>query len=205
MHIIGVDDRMIIHPRWLMDEYARIVRRFVWFSPIIPPIVVPVIAISVVCFGSDLEMYEKDRRIRGAIFCHVERIKQFVHERDDITDGNHKWHGAAPSFSRSDVIRITVAKFLSIRVLIIIDDPRRSSMDPSAWDKKYLIAASVSWFDLDWSIIGINLSMLISSMIHAVSQLGAIAVITVLVTSMINIIEINGVSVSIKIWKSWTP
>lgn len=115
----------------------------------IPPIVVPVTAISVVCFGSDLEMYENDRRISGAIFCHVDRIKQFIHDRDDITDGNHRWHGAAPSFNRSDAIRMMVARFLSIRVLIIIDDPRRRSIDPSACDRKYLIAASVSWFDLD--------------------------------------------------------
>jgi hypothetical protein len=28
--------------------------------------------------------------IKGANFCHVERIKQFIHEIDDITDGYHE-------------------------------------------------------------------------------------------------------------------
>lgn len=132
MHMMGVEDKIIIHPKCLIDEYAKIVRRLVWFSPIIPPTVVPVIAIRVVCFGNDLEIYENDRRIRGAIFCHVERIKQFIHDRDVITEGNHKWHGAAPSFSNSDVIRMMVARFLSIKALIIIDDPSSRSIDPSA-------------------------------------------------------------------------
>lgn len=65
-----------------------------------------------------------------------------------------------------------------------------------------MIAASVSWFDLDCKIIGMNASMLISNMIHAVSQLGAVAVMIVLIISVITIIEMNGVKVSIKIWKS---
>lgn len=53
MHIVGVFDSMIIHPKCLMDEYAKIVRRLVWFNPIIPPIVVPLTAIKAVCFGMD--------------------------------------------------------------------------------------------------------------------------------------------------------
>lgn len=56
MHIVGVDDRIIIHPKCLTDEYAKIVRRFVWFRPITPPTVVPAIAIRSVCFGRDLAM-----------------------------------------------------------------------------------------------------------------------------------------------------
>lgn len=132
IHIVGVFANMIIHPRCLIDEYARIVRRFVWFSPMIPPIVVPLIAIKAVCFGSELVMYENDNRISGAIFCHVDRRKQFIHERDVITDGNHRWHGAAPSFSNKDVIRIIVATLLFIIVLINIDDLRRRSIEPKA-------------------------------------------------------------------------
>lgn len=86
-----------------------------------------------------------------------------------------------------------MASLLFINVLMIIDDPISSSIDPSACDRKYLIAASVSWFDFDCRIIGINLNMLISNIIHAVIQFGAIAVITVLEISIISIIEINGV------------
>lgn len=110
---------------------------------------VPVIAISEVCLGRELEIYEKDRRIRGAIFCHVDRIKQFIQDSEVMTDGNHRWHGAAPNFSRRDVIRIIIARSLLIVALIIIVDPRSRSIDPKACDRKYLIAASVSWFDFD--------------------------------------------------------
>lgn len=56
-----------------------------------------------------------------------------------------------------------------------------------------MIAASVSWFDFDCNIIGMNLNMLISSITQAVSQFGAVAVSSVLVISIISIIEINGV------------
>ena len=165
----------------------------VWFSPIIPPIVVPLTAIRAVCFGIDLAMYENDSRISGAIFCHVDSKKQFIHDRDVITDGNHRWHGAAPNFSSRDVIKIMAAILLFISALINMDDPSSRSIDPRACDRKYLIAASVSWFDFDCSIIGINLSILISSITHAVNQLGAVAVNIVLVISIISIIEINGV------------
>lgn len=30
--------RLVIHPIWVIDEYAIIVRRWDWFIPIIPPI-----------------------------------------------------------------------------------------------------------------------------------------------------------------------
>jgi hypothetical protein len=104
----------------------------VWFSPIIPPIVVPLTAINAVCLGIDPAMYENDSRINGAIFCHVDRRKQFIHDRDVITDGNHRWQGAAPNFSSKDVIRIMVATLLFISALISIDDPSSRSIDPNA-------------------------------------------------------------------------
>lgn len=98
----------------------------------IPPIVVPLTAISAVCFGIDPAIYENDRRINGAIFCHVDKIKQFIHDSDVITDGNHIWHGAAPSFSNKEVIRIIIATLFLINVLISIDDPSRSNIEPRA-------------------------------------------------------------------------
>lgn len=119
-------------------------RRWVWFIPITPPIVVPATAVSRVNFGRALEMYENDRRISGAIFCHVDRSRQFIHDREVITDGNHRWHGAAPNFNRSEIVKIIMAALLFIKTLMIVDDPIRRSMDPSACDRKYLIAASVS-------------------------------------------------------------
>lgn len=98
----------------------------------IPPIVVPLTAINAVCFGIDPATYENDRRISGAIFCHVDRMKQFIHDSDAITDGNHMWHGAAPSFRSRDVIKIIIATLFLISVLINIDDPSKRSIDPKA-------------------------------------------------------------------------
>jgi hypothetical protein len=31
-----------------------------------------------------------DRRNSGAIFCHVDKMRQFIHEIEDITDGYQK-------------------------------------------------------------------------------------------------------------------
>lgn len=78
-------------------------------------------------------------------------------------------------------------------------------MDPNAWDRKYLIDASVSWFIFDLIINGINLSILISSIIHAINQLGLIIVKIVLIINSRYIAHTNGVWLSIKIWRSWTP
>lgn len=75
-------------------------------------------------------------------------------------------------------------------------------MDPRACDRKYLIEASVSWFDFVIIIRGMNLSMLISSMIHAINQLGLIIVNTVLINNVVYIAHRNGVWLSIKIWRS---
>ena len=42
---------------------------------------------------------------RGAIFCHVERRRQVIHEDLAITLGNQKWAGAAPSLTKRASVR----------------------------------------------------------------------------------------------------
>lgn len=44
--------------------------------------------------------------IKGPNFCQVDRIRQFIHEIEVMTDGNQKWHGAIPNFSRIAEIRM---------------------------------------------------------------------------------------------------
>jgi hypothetical protein len=67
----------------------------------------------------------------GAIFCHVNRIRQFTHLNPSITSGNQKWKGAAPSFiKRAEFIIILNQKFIwgainSFRISIIITDINR--------------------------------------------------------------------------------
>jgi len=96
-------------------------------------------------------------------------------------------------------------EIICVRGWYIILIPKSINIDPKAWDRKYLIDASVSWFVLDLIIKGINLNILISNIIHAINQLGLIIVNTVLTTNSKYMAHINGVWLSIKIWRSWTP
>jgi hypothetical protein len=100
------------------------------------------------------------------------------------------------------IVHVEIDWFIGWYSILI---PSNISIDPNAWDKKYLIDASVSWFDFVDNINGINLSILISSIIHAINQFGLIIVINVLIISSEYIAHKNGVWLSIKIWRSWTP
>lgn len=79
---------------------------------------------------------DRERRIIGVIFCQVRRSKADAHEILFITAGNQKWKGAVPSFIDSPTgIR-------KGRVWLIA--PRRSSLDPRAWKRRYFSLASDS-------------------------------------------------------------
>jgi hypothetical protein len=39
--------------------------------------------------------------MRGAIFCHVIKIKPLNQSKPSMTPGNQKWNGAAPIFNSS--------------------------------------------------------------------------------------------------------
>jgi hypothetical protein len=61
-------------------------------------------AITVIIVGKHVLFMIKDKIVRGPSFCQVLKIMQLVHEMDDITDGNQKWHGAIPILSISAAI-----------------------------------------------------------------------------------------------------
>jgi hypothetical protein len=86
----------------------------------------------------------KARRANGANFCHEVRRSALIHEIEVITDGNQKWHGAAPNFSINDIIRRSVHH----EVIIVTDHSdildRSINAEPRACARKYLIHASVS-------------------------------------------------------------
>jgi hypothetical protein len=50
---------------------------------------------------------------RGANFCHVDKIKQEIHDIDVITDGNHMWHGTIPSFKIKEIRSRYIEIFLN--------------------------------------------------------------------------------------------
>lgn len=121
-----------------------------------------------------------DRRTRGPSFCHVHKRRQLSHEIQVITCGNQKWQGAPPSFNTIARARIGVARggcvyHIIIHIINIIDEPK-------ACARKYLIAPSVSWRDLEKRIRGINLRTFNSHPAHTRIQFGLERVIKVLIT-----------------------
>lgn len=81
-----------------------------------------------------------------------------------------------------------------IKVLII------SKLDPIAWAIKYLIDASVSWFEFEFNIIGIKDSKFSSRANHNINQFLLEIAMRVLVIITIYVIDMNGVKLIIKVW-----
>jgi len=88
---------------WVIDENAIIDLSLVWFIPIIEPITALIIGISIMKVNL---MYKNTIIDNGASFCQVDKIIHDIQDIDDITDGNHIWHGAIPSFISRDTINI---------------------------------------------------------------------------------------------------
>lgn len=197
---------LIIHPIWVIDEYPNSVRRCVWFSPNVPPTNALSAATAPV---KDIKVFEpvkgKQRSIKGASFCQVVSKNAFSHEIEVITEGNQKWHGAAPSFSNKARIRIEIHNE-ELGCITHKDILEKSIMaEPSAWARKYFIAASISWFDFCLVIIGINLSKLISMKIQAINQLLLIKANKDLAINVETTRKEEGVIKSIRTWRSRTP
>jgi len=166
---------------WVIDEYAIIVRKWDWFIPISPPS--SALIIATVIIKVEHELFRINAKItNGASFCHVARIIHDVQDRDVITEGNQKWNGAIPSFSR---IAAVSNIFMCAKDTVHCDNLVISiNLDPSAWAMKYLMDASVSWLDFEWDISGINLSILISIAIHKKSQFVLASAIMVLISKV---------------------
>lgn len=84
---------------WVIDEYAIIDRKWDWFIPIIPPNRAFRGATTIISSG-DVLCRINERIIKGANFCQVARIIQVNQDIDVITEGNQKWNGAIPNFSK---------------------------------------------------------------------------------------------------------
>lgn len=163
------NNNLDIQPMWVIDENAIIDLSFVWFIPIMAPVMVLIHGININVVDNLVINIRIDN---GANFCHVDRIMQEIHERDAITDGNHKWHGTIPSFRRREIININRIKdLLKLIFLHIAEDIIRRSLDPIAWARKYLSIASDSWNLFELFIIGMKDNILISRAVHVISQL----------------------------------
>lgn len=194
----------IIHPIWPIDEYASRARRWVWLIPRIPPIKA-FIAATVINIALEFDLYETDiNSDKGANFCQVDRIRQFIHDRDNITEGYQKWHGAAPSLINIErmIIIFDISCIINWFISLILSN---IIIDPIAWERKYLMEASVSWLYFDFIMIGINLNMFNSNIIHAIIQFGLSMVITDLSISIQYIVYIKGDWFSIKDLEELNP
>jgi len=125
------------------------------------------ITIIILCMADDIiiAIYAK-----GASFCHVDKIKQLIHDIADITEGYHRWNGAAPIFKASLIVKTTWAMRFNVlwKFINILDI--NSNLDPSAWFRKYFTEASVSWKLLDEHMIGIKHNRFNSIAIHINNQ-----------------------------------
>lgn len=154
---------------WVIDENAIIDLSFVWFIPIIAPVIA-------LMHGIIMKVYEvfiiNIIIDSGASFCQVDKIIHEIHESDVITEGNHTWHGTIPNFRIRDIRSInSIIDFLKYISVHIEEDIINKILDPSAWTRKYLSIASDSWNLLELFISGINDNILISIAVHVSSQL----------------------------------
>jgi len=117
----------------------------------------------------------------------VDNVIQFIHEIEAITDGYHKWNGAAPNFNIKLMVKIVCEIYEKgkLKVNIILDI--NNILEPNAWFRKYFTPASVSWYCDDINIIGIKHNMLISIASHINIQFVLEIADKVLVTSKIYI------------------
>jgi len=188
----------IIHPVWVIDEYAIIVLSRVWFNPNSPPIIAFIGAIINIIFLIETDKIGNKITINGAIFCHVVKIIQFLQDIDDITEGNQKWQGAAPNLISKDIISTIIIILLIISLHIIILNVIIIA-EPSACDKKYFVLASTSWFNLEDIIIGINDRRFSSSAAHIINQFLEEIAMIVLISRVDNI----NIFLGIKYIRSW--
>lgn len=166
----------VIHPMWAMEEYARIFRSWVWFSPPQPPTRMDSMDIVSRIFRL-IECEIWYRIERGASFCQVRRISPDDRGMPCVTSGTQKWNGDRPSFMvRAKVI---IVEAVGLRVFMTVHWPewRRfmmmasmSSMDAVACVRKYLVDASVDRGLDRFIIMGIIASMFISKPIQTSSQ-----------------------------------
>lgn len=77
------------HPRWAMDEKAKIFRSCVWFRPIHPPMVTEAMARMVSNVGLS-EWEAISSRVVGGNFIIVERSRAVISGEPCITSGNQK-------------------------------------------------------------------------------------------------------------------
>lgn len=175
--MVGLYDRIAsIHPIWAIDEYAIILRSWVWFSPPQPPTAIDISDIierRFMLMRGEI-IYKIDK---GASFCHVNKINPDIRGIPWVTSGTQKWNGDSPNFIvRANVIIIDAVVLFNFIIdqwpeynrLVIAAIIR--SMDAVAWVRKYFVAASVDRGLCCFVNSGIIASMFISNPTQVINQ-----------------------------------
>lgn len=177
---------------WAIDEYAMILRSWVWFNPPQPPIAMDIndmIRRRFILIRGVI-VYRIDR---GASFCHVSKISPDISGIPWVTSGTQKWNGDNPSFIvRAIVIIIDAVELVSFIIdqcpvnnkLVIAAIIR--SMDAVAWVRKYFVAASVDRGLCSFVNRGIIASIFISNPTQAINQCELVITIRVPENIVIN-------------------
>lgn len=159
----------IIHPKWLIDEYAMIFRVDVWFSPIIAPNVVDIRIIIIDVF--DIFIVCEQTWI-GAIFCHVDITRHIIHLILFIISGYHIWKGGIPIFIIILSIMIFMVSIYHIFVVrkFLFNIDEINIIDAILCVRKYIIDLWDRKLFFELNIRGIKVIILISSPIHILNQ-----------------------------------
>lgn len=183
---------------WVIDEYAIIVRKWTWFSPISPP--VNALSLAKITMNGDVFISKNDRIDRGASFCHVDKTRAGIHAIEVITDGYHRWQGTIPIFinrAKSNIIFILFKVWFDSHIDMVL---KISSLDPRACTNKYFTEASVSWKFVDELMTGINAIRFNSIANQIISQFILDIAMSVLRIIVKIVIIRKGVIGSIKMW-----
>lgn len=128
----------------------------------------------------------------GAIFCHVDKIKQFIQFNPFIILGNQKWNGAAPIFINKVKFIIIDINIFKLELLFIINKIKKNIklIELKDWTKKYFKEASLIKYFLILGVIkGIKNNKFISNPIqHLIHELDEIANKVLIIKSKKNII-----------------
>lgn len=177
---------------WAIDEYAIILRNWVWFSPPQPPIAMDISDIVRRRFIL-IRGIIKYRTDRGASFCHVNKINPDINGIPWVTSGTQKWNGDNPSFIvRAIVIIIDDIGLISfiidqwpVNIRLVIAAIIRS-MDAVAWVRKYFVAASVDRGLCSFVIRGMMAIIFISNPTQIMNQCELVITIRVPATIVVN-------------------
>lgn len=176
--------------RWAIEEKASKDIMLVWFSPAILP--------HSAVIAADTKIKDEDEswgiliRDNGMIFCHVVNKKPLIKLIDAITNGNHEWNGALPTFiSRAALDKMLECDQYEVIIKAIIKRP-----EAKLCGIKYLIEVSASVVDLLGHISGVKTNMLNSIIIHENMEFAVTRTSRVVIINKITNIGVFGLTIS---------